>query len=440
MISRRSMLASGASALAGALLAASRRARGQVSSADAPAESSAPPAPATGTPKPAAIIAPNGSLLPWKTVDGVKVFHLIAEPVVHEFAPGLVGQCWGYNGATPGPVIEATEGDRVRIYVTNRLPEPTSVHWHGILLPNGMDGVSGLTQRRIEPGQTFRYEFTLRQSGTFMYHPHYDEMVQMAMGMMGMFVIHPREPADPAVDRDFALMLSEWAIEPGAARPDPLEMTDFNVLTLNSVAYPGTAPLLVERGDRVRIRLGNLSAMSHHSMHIHGVQFRVTETDGGRIPESARWPETTVIVPVGTTRAIEFVADAPGDWPFHCHMTHHTMNQMGHGIPNMIGVVPGPADARVQALLPDYMAMGRSGMGEMSDMAGMAVPHNSIPMRGGQGPFGAIDMGGMFTIVKVRERLIAGEDPGWYAHPDGTVAAAVSAEELRRAGLRGAGA
>ena len=109
------------------------------------------------------VVTPNGWTLPYTVRDGVKVFHLIAEPVKHEFAPGLLGECWGYNGTTPGPTIEAVEGDRVRIYVTNRLPEPTSVHWHGILLPNGMDGVSGLTQKAIEPGETFHYEFTLRQ-------------------------------------------------------------------------------------------------------------------------------------------------------------------------------------------------------------------------------------------------------------------------------------
>ena len=132
------------------------------------------------------VMTPNGWTLPYKLVDGVKVFHLIAEPVQHEFAPGLVGDCWGYNGTTPGPTIEAVEGDRVRIYVTNRLPEPTSVHWHGILLPSGMDGVSGLTQKPIAPGETFTYEFTLRQHGTHMYHPHFDEMTQMALGMQGL--------------------------------------------------------------------------------------------------------------------------------------------------------------------------------------------------------------------------------------------------------------
>ena len=135
--------------------------------------------------------------------DGCKTFHLIAEPVEREFAPGINVNCWGYNGQTPGPTIEAVEGDRVRIYVKNSLPEPTCIHWHGIILPNGMDGVSGLTQPHIEPGETFVYEFTLRQHGTHMYHPHFDEMVQMAMGMLGFFIIHPEAPPR-RIDRDFA--------------------------------------------------------------------------------------------------------------------------------------------------------------------------------------------------------------------------------------------
>src|SRR2546423_1302800 len=179
------------------------------------------------------VITPNGWTLPCKIVDGVKVFHLIPEPVKNEFAPGLVCDCWGYNGTTPGPTIEVVEGDRVRIYVTNRLPEPTSAHWHGILLPNGMDGVAGLTQKPIGPGQIFQYAFTLRQHGTHMYHPHFDEMTQMGLGMMGAFVIHPRNPKYK-LDRDFTIMLSEWKIEPGTSRPNPNEMTDFNLFTMNS--------------------------------------------------------------------------------------------------------------------------------------------------------------------------------------------------------------
>ncbi|MDO9452466.1 MAG: multicopper oxidase domain-containing protein, partial [Stagnimonas sp.] len=134
----------------------------------------------------------NGWTLPYEMKGGVKEFHLVAEEIEHEFAPGSRGKCWGYNGTTPGPTLEVVEGDRVRIFVTNRLGEPTSVHWHGIDLPNGHDGVSGMNQPGIQPGETFAYEFTLKQHGTHMYHPHADEMTQMAFGMMGLFIIHPK--------------------------------------------------------------------------------------------------------------------------------------------------------------------------------------------------------------------------------------------------------
>ncbi len=374
---------------------------------------------------------PNGSTLSWRVIDGIKVYHLIAEPVKREFAPGLVIDGWGYNGQTPGPTIEAVEGERVRIYVTNKLPEPTSVHWHGVFLPNGMDGVAGLTQKYIQPGETFKYEFLLKQHGTFMYHPHFDEMTQMALGMMGMFVIHPQIAESPKIDRDFVIMLSEWKIRPGTSRPDPTEMTDFNMLTMNSKAFPGTAPLVVRTGQRVRIRFGNLSAQDHHPIHLHGYSFKVTATDGGRLPESAQWPESTVLVPVGTTRDIEFVANVPGDWAIHCHMTHHVMNQMGHGVPNFLGVNTEGIDAQVQTLLPDYMTMGSTGMGEMAEM-NMPAPKNSIPMKGGEGPFGVIDMGGMFTVIKVRDHLTTYKDPGWFKHPAETVAREASESEVEK--------
>ncbi len=382
-------------------------------------------------------VTPNGATLPFKVVDGVKVFHLIAEEVAHEFAPGLKAKCWGYSGRVHGPTIEAVEGDRVRIYVTNRLPAPTTVHWHGLFLPNGMDGVGGLSQRVIEPGETFKYEYTLRQHGTFMYHSHHDEMTQMALGMMGMFVIHPRRPtAGYRVDRDFVVMLSEWHVKPGAARPDPNKMNDFNLLTMNAKAFPGTAPLVCKQGDRVRIRFGNLSAMDHHPIHLHGHHFKVVATDGGQIPVAGQWPQTTVLVPVGSTRDVEFIADAPGDWALHCHMTHHVMNQMGHDIPNMIGVKPGGLDEKVRSLLPQYMTMGQEGMGDMGEM-GMPVPKNSIPMVGGAGPFGYITMGGMFTILKVREGLADRDDePGVFANPPGTVADLAVAAELERDGIK----
>jgi FtsP/CotA-like multicopper oxidase with cupredoxin domain len=383
----------------------------------------------------APVIVPNGWTLPYKVVGGVKVFHLVAEEVEHEFAPGLKATCWGYNGGVHGPVIEVVEGDRVRIFVTNRLAALTTVHWHGVLLESGMDGVGGLTQKAIAPGETYMYEFTFRQHGTLMYHSHHDEMTQMGLGMTGMIVVHPRNPKGPRPDRDFALMLHEWKIEVGASRPDPNEMMEFNTLTMNAKCFPGTQPLIVKQNDRVRIRIGNLSAMDHHPIHLHGYYFTVTETDGGVIPEAGRWPETTVLVPVGSTRTVEFVADNPGDWAMHCHMTHHVMNQMGHGVPNMIGVDSRGLDSKVRKLLPEYMTMGQDGMAGMTDM-GMAIPPNSIPMVGGVGPYDEITMGGMFTILKVRENLSNyDEDPGWYEPPSGTLASLAASEVLQHNGI-----
>jgi manganese oxidase len=380
------------------------------------------------------VVTPDGTTLPFKVVDGVKVFHLIAQPVTHEFAPGLVGECWGYNGRVHGPTIEAVEGDRLRIYVTNKLPSPTTIHWHGVFVPNGMDGVPGVTQRAIEPGETFKYEYQLRQHGTFMYHSHHDEMVQMALGLMGMLVVHPRKPVDPQVDRDYVYLLSEWKIEPGTRRPDPNEMTDFNVLTFNGRVFPGTSPIVARQGERVRIRIGNLSATDHHPIHLHGHHFRIVATDGGAIPETARWPETTVLVPVGSTRTVEFVADNPGDWALHCHMTHHTMNQMGHDIPNLIGVNQSEFDEKIASVLPSYLDFAQTGMSETHGEEHL-IPPNSIPMFGAPGAFGFINMGGMFTVLKVRENLAEGSEIGWYTHPAGTVADVAPMSDMHRDGI-----
>jgi FtsP/CotA-like multicopper oxidase with cupredoxin domain len=363
----------------------------------------------------------NGWSLPWRMNDGVKEFHLVAEPVVREFAPGMKANLWGYNGASPGPTIEAVEGDRVRIFVTNRLPEHTTVHWHGIQVPSGMDGVGGMTQPHIPPGKTFVYEFTLLRSGTHMYHPHADEMVQMAMGLMGLFIIHPKDPRPLKVDRDFAFLLAAYAIEPGSATPRTAEMTDFNLWTFNSRVFPGTDPIVARTGERVRVRVGNLT-MTNHPIHMHGPHFTVTGTDGGWIPKAARSPEVTIDVAVGQMRAIEFDAIA-GDWAIHCHKSHHTMNAMGHGVPNMIGVDQRGVAERITKLVPDYMVMGDKGMADMGAME-MPLPDNTLPMMTGQGPFGPMEMGGMFTAVKVRDDIRSGDykDPGWYRHPPGTVA------------------
>ena len=368
----------------------------------------------------------NGHTLPFRMIDGVKEFHLIAEEIEHEFAPGSKAKCWGYNGSTPGPTIEAVEGDRIRILLTNNLPEQTSMHWHGILLPSGMDGIVGLTQPPILPGETWAYEFTLRQHGTHMYHPHADEMTQMALGMMGMFIIHPKAGEPLPIDRDFVILLHNWALHPGTYRPDPSIMTEFDLWTFNSKVFPAIDTMVVRSGQRVRIRVGNLS-MWNHPIHLHGHQFHVTGSDGGRWPQTLWRPEVTEIVGVGQTRDIEFIA-TPGDWAFHCHMSHHTMNAMGHGVPNTLGVDQSGLETQLHKLLPGYMAMGQSGMAEHAEMAGMMRgPANTLPMMGGNGPFGSLDMGGMFTVVKVRDEVAADyRDPGWYQHPPGTVARRVA--------------
>ncbi len=373
------------------------------------------------------VLTPNGTSLPFRMVDGVKEFHLIAEPVRREFVNGLNVNCWGYNGVTPGPTIEAVEGDRVRILVTNRLPEGTSVHWHGVILPNGMDGVAGLNQPKILPGETYAYEYTLQQTGTVMYHPHFDEMTQIAMGMHGFFIIHPRDASVRRVDRDFAIFLNEWFIKPGTATPDPTVMLDFNTFTMNGRVFPGTEPMLVRTGDRVRIRLANLT-MDSHPIHIHGHAMYVTGTDAGPIPGTAWWPENSMNVPPGTTRDVEFTADNPGDWAFHCHKTHHVMNQMGHDLPNLLGIDPSATQERLNRSVPGTMIMGTDGMGAHAEHREMMpMPRNSIAMLGGEGPFGTIDMGGMFTLIKVRDDLDYDRDPGWYKQPRGTSAWRVDA-------------
>lgn len=343
-------------------------------------------------------------------------------------------RAWGYNGSTPGAVLEAIEGERVRIYVTNKLPEATTIHWHGVFVPYGMDGVAGLTQESIGPGKTFKYEFVFDRAGTFMYHPHVDEMTQIALGMMGMIVVHPHG-GDRARARDYALMTHEMMVPIGAARAQPLAMNDFNVLTFNGKAFPATDPLVAEIGDTVRIRIGNLGPMDHHPIHLHGHAFEVVATDGGVVPPSARVPETTVLVPTGTVRVIESRARTAGDWPLHCHMTRHAMNQMGHAAANLVGADPQGIDAKMSRVVPGYMMMGGRGMHEMSVMR-MPQPANAISMVGGKGPHGVIDMGGMFTVVKVRDRLVADQDPGWYV-PDAKqgTASEASASDLLGDGI-----
>lgn len=421
MISRRNFLASATTILGAGFVSKAGAASIPEAQIIQHAQTLPPKAPSTGRPfNP--VVTLNGWSAPWRMKNGWKEFHLIAEPVIRELAPGMKATLWGYNGSSPGPTIEVVEGDKVRIFVTNKLPEHTTIHWHGQRLPNGMDGIGGMTQPQIPVGKTYVYEFEAKRPGTFMYHPHADEVTQMAMGMMGFWVTHPKNPELHKVDRDFVFLLNSYDIEPGSSTPKVNTMLDFNLWTWNSRVFPGIDSLVCRQGDRVRIRFGNLS-MTNHPIHIHGHEFEVTGTDGGWVPPSARWPEVTTDVAVGQMRAIEFDATDVGDWAFHCHKGHHTMNAMGHDVPTMIGVDQRKIAEKIIRIIPDYMAMGENGMADMGSME-MPLPDNTLPMMSGNGPYGPIEMGGMFTTVKIRKDQKPGnyKDPGWYKHPKGTVA------------------
>ena len=419
MFSRRRFFSSAGLAVAASAVAKSALAAlPEIVTADSP-DMRPPLEPPNGRPY-RAVATLNGWTLPWRMRHGVKEFHLIAEPVIREIAPGMKARLWGYNGQSPGPTIEVVEGDRVRIFVTNRLAEPTSVHWHGQRLPNGMDGVVGLNQPSIKPGQTYVYEFAAQRAGTFMYHPHADETTQMAMGMMGFWVTHSPDPKFMPVDRDYVFLLNAYDISPGSYTPKVSTMLDFNLWTFNSRAFPGTAAMVARLGERVRIRVGNLT-MTNHPIHLHGHEFVVVGTDGGWTSPGCRWPEVTTDIAVGQMRAIEFTAAAPGDWAFHCHKSHHTMNAMNHALPNPVGAAQDALAKQIAALVPGYMNTGVA----MSNMSmAMPLPENTLPMMTGTGAYGDIEMGGMFTVMKIRANLARGDyrDPGWYQAPPGSVA------------------
>ena len=277
---------------------------------------------------------PAGTFLPMATPDvpdlphvldgGVKVFHLIAEPVRQKIAPFKTIDAWGYNGSIPGPTIQVQQGDRVRVVFENRLPESTTPHWHGLEVPIDQDGVAWISQKPVAPGEKYVYEFTVHQEGTFFYHAH--SAMQEMMGQIGFFVAHPQKDYKPRVDHDYGVILQEWAVLPSNTVPNTAAM-EFNWLTFNGVSAPMTTPLLARLGSRVRLRFVNLG-MDHHPIHLHGHQFVMTGTEGGRAPESTWYPMNTVLVGVAQARVVEFEAKYPGAWMLHCHLPHHMMNNM----------------------------------------------------------------------------------------------------------------
>jgi FtsP/CotA-like multicopper oxidase with cupredoxin domain len=272
--------------------------------------------------------------LPWEMVGDVKVFRLTAHVLKRQIAPDKTIDVWGFNGSAPGPTIQVTQGDKMRVIFKNELPEPSSIHWHGFEDRIGFDGMPGISQEPVKPGETFIYNFDIRQEGTFFYHSHM-AMQEMA-GMLGAVIMHPKVPYRPHCDKDFLIHLQEYSVLPNSTTPNTMNM-QFNWLLLNGKAGPATTPLIVRQGDRVRIRFVNLG-MDHHPMHVHGHTFYVTGTEGGRIPETAWWPGNTVLVGVAQARDVEFIADNPGDWMLHCHLPHHMMNQMASQVGPMTRV------------------------------------------------------------------------------------------------------
>ncbi len=292
--------------------------------------------------------------LPFTTDNGVKVFNLVAEPVKQFIVPGRTFDLWGFNGSAPGPTIQATEGDRVRIVFENHLPEPTGIHWHGLELPIDMDGVPGIGQKPVMPGERFVYEFPLHQNGTFFYHPHM--AMQEMVGMLGGFIIHPKTAYAPHVDKDYLIALQEYAVLPNSSIPNSMNM-EFNWLTFNGKAGPASTPLIIRQGDRVRIRLINMG-MDHHPIHLHGFTFWETGREGARQQESAWTRGNTTLVGVAQAKDFEFVADRLGDWMLHCHLPHHMMNQMSSNVGPMTRLGRG---MQAGASMEDGMGMLRDG-------------------------------------------------------------------------------
>jgi len=290
------------------------------------------------------VISPDVSDLPYSIENGVKYFELTAEPVTREILPGVFINGWGYNGSIPGPTIQVYTGDRVRIRVINRLPEATSVHWHGLDIPNAMDGVPEMEPSpAIEPGSHLDYQFKIvNPPGTHMYHAHMNSGIQQMMGLGGGFIILDRNRRD-MVKHDYFLMVGEFTLkglEMGEVKPGVYDLDtmshDFNFFTVNGRCFPFTTPLDVMQGETMRIRLGNIGHDAH-PMHIHGHQFVITASDGNPMP--VRIFKNTINVASGETYDIVFTANNPGNWPFHCHVPHHMTNNMRSEMGGMVTAI-----------------------------------------------------------------------------------------------------
>ena len=309
---------------------------------------------------------PNGkTLIPSADKDGIKRCELTIEPIEQEIlnANGKIVKirAFGFNGTTPGPTLVFTEGDHVAITVINHLPESTTVHWHGVILPNRMDGApcAGESSPMIKTGETFTYEFIVQQSGTHMYHTHTNVAKQNMLGLAGGLIFLPKTRNPQDVDRDIIYFLHEWKLpqhaKAGAKEPGPTSMSetstdkvisestapdwkarDFNFFTMNGKAFPSTDPINVKKSERIRVRFYNVG-IDTHPIHLHGQDFWHTEQDGNLLANPMKI--NTITVAPGQTQAIEIDAINPGVWPFHCHIADHATNNTSSGMGGMATVL-----------------------------------------------------------------------------------------------------
>lgn len=279
--------------------------------------------------------------------DGAKVFNLEVSIIKWNILPNKQVAAYAFNHQVPGPRITVTEGDKVRIIVKNNLPESTTVHWHGLIVPNNMDGPAYITQQPIEPGASFTYEFTTQQNGTYFYHSHENPDRQQGLGMYGALIIEPKtKPATPAYDKDVVVQLQEWTFKEGYTFPAmPMEGAMPNFFTINGKSYPSTETINAKVGDRIRIRFIGTNSGFIHPMHIHGGPFKIVATDGNAVPEAAQIEKDTVEVGPGERYDVIWTARLPGKWLIHCHINHHITNdnveeQGGGGLTQIINVTP----------------------------------------------------------------------------------------------------
>jgi FtsP/CotA-like multicopper oxidase with cupredoxin domain len=281
--------------------------------------------------------------------NGVKVFDLTASVIQWHILNNETVDAFAFNRQVPGPLIHVTQGDRLRINVRNELPEPTTVHWHGLIVPNEMDGPADITQKPIAPGHMFTYAFTVEQAGTYFYHSHKQPDRQQALGLYGALIVDPADSARDAAyryDQDVVVMLQEWLEREGYTYPAMLMEGGLpNFFTINGKAYPDTETIHMRVGERVRVRFIGSNNNFIHPMHIHGGPFTIVETDGTPIPAVARPTKDTVDVGPGERYDVIWQARRPGKWLLHCHIPHHTTNNNvevrgGGGLTMIIDVQP----------------------------------------------------------------------------------------------------